>query len=43
MQKVKVALIGLGCRGKSLASMMNEMEEAEIVAVSDVYEDRMGI
>lgn len=29
-------------RGKSLASMMNEMEEAEIVAVSDVYEDRMG-
>lgn len=41
MQKVKVALIGLGCRGKSLASMMNEMEEAEIVAVSDVYEDRM--
>lgn len=41
MQKVKVALIGLGCRGKSLASMMNEMEEVEIVAVSDVYEDRM--
>ena len=41
MQKVKVALIGLGCRGKSLASMMNEIEEAEIVAVSDVYEDRM--
>ena len=41
MQKVKVALIGLGCSGKSLASMMNEMEEAEIVAVSDVYEDRM--
>lgn len=41
MQKVKVALIGLGCRGKSLASMMNEMDEAEIVAVSDVYEDRM--
>lgn len=42
MQKVNVALIGLGCRGKSLASMMNEIEEAEIVAVSDVYEDRMG-
>lgn len=40
MEKVRVAIIGLGCRGELLASIIADMEEAQIVAVCDLYEDR---
>ena len=40
MEKVRVAVIGLGCRGELLASIIADMEEAQIVAVCDLYEDR---
>ncbi len=40
MKQVNVGFIGLGCRGKLLSSIVAEMEEANIVAVCDLYEDR---
>ena len=40
MKQVTVGFIGLGCRGKLLSSIVAEMEEANIVAVCDLYEDR---
>ena len=40
MEKVKTAIIGLGCRGELLASIIADMEEAQIVAICDLYEDR---
>lgn len=40
MKQVSVGFIGLGCRGKLLSSIVAEMEEANIVVVCDLYEDR---
>ena len=40
MKQVNVGFVGLGCRGKLLSSIVAEMEEANIVAVCDLYEDR---
>lgn len=40
MKKVKVGIVGLGCRGSLLADLTAGMEEAQITAVCDVYEDR---
>ena len=40
MKQVNVGFIGLGCRGKLLSSIVAEMEESNIVAVCDLYEDR---
>ena len=40
MNRIKTAVIGLGCRGSLLASIIADMEEAEIVCVCDLYEDR---
>lgn len=40
MKQVKVGLIGLGQRGIGLLSSILACEEAEIVAVCDLYEDR---
>jgi len=41
MQKVKVGVIGLGCRGVDLLHVILACEEADIVAVCDKYEDRI--
>lgn len=41
MNKVKVGIIGLGQRGVELLSTMLFCEEADIVAVCDVYPDRV--
>ena len=41
MNKVKVGVIGLGQRGVELLSTMLFCEEADIVAVCDVYPDRV--
>ena len=41
MRKVKVGIIGLGCRGMSLLWTLLACEEADIVAVCDVYQDRI--
>ena len=41
MEKIKVGFIGLGQRGEGLLWTMLSCEEAEIVAVCDVYEDRI--
>ncbi len=40
MKKVKVCLVGLGKRGSSLLDTALAVEQAEIVAVCDRYEDR---
>ena len=42
MNRVKTAVIGLGCRGSLLASIIADMEEAAIVRVCDLYEDRQA-
>lgn len=42
MNRVKTAVIGLGCRGSLLASIIADMEEAVIVCVCDLYEDRQA-
>ena len=39
--RVRIALIGAGGRGRSVAQFANRNPAAEIVAVSDVYEPRM--
>ncbi len=41
MKKVKVGVIGLGSRGMALLNTMLACDECEIVAVCDVYEDRI--
>ena len=40
VQKVKLGIIGLGCRGYSLLGTILATKKAEIVAVCDQYEDR---
>ena len=40
MQKIKMGIVGLGQRGGCLIETVMACEEAEIVAVCDVYEDR---
>ena len=41
MEKVKMGIVGLGCRGSVLIDTVMACEEAEIVAVCDKYEDRV--
>ncbi|MBR0457878.1 MAG: hypothetical protein IJJ26_01455 [Victivallales bacterium] len=41
MDKVKIAYVGAGGRGKGLMGLLLEMEDVEIVGVSDLYEDRL--
>ncbi|PWM70932.1 MAG: glycosyl hydrolase [Bacillota bacterium] len=43
MDKVKIGIIGLGQRGSGLTETILSLEDARIVAVSDVYEDRREI
>ena len=41
MQKVKLGIIGLGCRGYGLIETIMSTKKADIVAVSDLYKDRI--
>lgn len=41
MKKINVGIIGLGCRGMSLLWTLLACEEANIVAVCDLYQDRI--
>lgn len=41
MEKVRLAIVGLGQRGHGFIRTINACEEAEITAVCDVYEDRV--
>ena len=41
MKKVKMGVIGLGCRGHMLIETILACEEAEVTAICDVYEDRL--
>jgi len=41
MEKIKVGIIGLGKRGTSLVGTIISTDDADIVAVCDVYEDRV--
>jgi len=43
MQTVKVGIIGLGCRGRSLLNTTLVCEQAKIVAVCDSYKDRVEL
>ena len=38
---IKLGVIGLGGRGFSWVKALTEMKDVEIVAVSDVYQDRI--
>ena len=40
MKQINIGFIGMGCRGKLLSSIVADMEEANIVTVCDLYEDR---
>ena len=40
MEKVRLAIVGVGLRGKYLSNMLLEMERCEIVAACDTYVDR---
>ena len=40
MQRANTAVIGQGCRGSLLTSIVADMEEASVVAVCDLYADR---
>ena len=40
-RKVRMGVIGLGTRGAMLIRTMLACEEAEVVALCDVYEDRV--
>ena len=41
MKQVKVGVIGLGSRGMALLNTMLAIDECEVVAVCDLYEDRI--
>ena len=41
MDKIRVGLVGLGHRGLWLLKTMLVCDECEVVALCDIYEDRM--
>lgn len=41
LNKIGIGIVGLGCRGISLLQTLLSCEEAEIVAVCDIYQDRV--
>ncbi|WP_217283061.1 Gfo/Idh/MocA family protein [Paenibacillus alginolyticus] len=41
--KVKLGVIGVGPRGRGLFNLLLTMEEVEVVAISDLYEDRLQL
>ncbi len=40
MEKFKIGIIGLGCRGRSMTNLLAEREDIDIVAICDEYADR---
>lgn len=42
MDKLKVGIIGLGCRGYSMTNLILTMPDIKVVAICDVYEDRIA-
>ena len=42
MEKVRMAVIGLGQRGSGLTDTLLAIEEADITYVCDLYEDRIA-
>ena len=40
-EKIKVGVIGLGCRGHGMIGTIDNMDDVEIIGVCDVYEDRV--
>lgn len=40
-RKVKMGVMGVGCRGTSLLGLLLQMDDVEIVGVSDLYQDRV--
>jgi len=42
MEKIKIAVIGVGGRGRFHAEMLSGMADVEVTAVCDVYEDRVN-
>ena len=43
MKKISMAVIGLGCRGKGLHGVLLSMEDVEVVALCDEYQDRVDV
>jgi predicted dehydrogenase len=43
LKKVKIGVIGLGGRGRGLLSTLLDMEDVEITAVCDLYEERLQL
>lgn len=41
LEKVRLGVIGLGGRGSGLHGLLLNMDDVEVPAISDVYEDRM--
>ena len=41
MRKIKTGVIGVGNRGQGLLDTILSIKEAEVVAVSDIYEERV--
>lgn len=41
MEKIKVGIVGLGCRGYEMTKLILTMPDIEVVAVCDVYRDRI--
>ncbi|MBE5868049.1 MAG: gfo/Idh/MocA family oxidoreductase [Lachnospiraceae bacterium] len=41
MEQLKIGIVGLGCRGMDLLSTILKMNDVEVVAVCDEYQDRM--
>ncbi len=40
MEKFKIGIIGLGCRGRSMTGLLADREDIDIVAICDEYADR---
>ena len=40
-RKIKLGIIGIGCRGTSLLNLLLQMNDVEIVGVCDIYQDRV--
>ena len=40
MEKIKVGIIGLGCRGKTMGTLVAEHENCAVTAICDEYQDR---
>ena len=41
MEKIKMGIIGFGCRSYGMTSILLGFDDVEVVAVCDKYEDRV--